>query len=334
MTNPILVEVMRGHMVESRHRGAIAVVDSDGQLVLAMGDVERPVFPRSAVKAMQALALVESGAADACGLERADLALACASHSAEPAHVERARSMLARCGLDESALECGVHWPAERSVLVAMARTGAEPTAIHNNCSGKHAGFLCTCRHLGLPMKGYVGALHPFQEMVRETMEAVTGAPHGNDNRATDGCSIPTYAVPLSALARGFARMVSGRGLAPSRAQAARRLVEACMAEPFFVAGTGRACTELMQLAPGRIFVKTGAEGVYCGGLPELGFGFALKCDDGATRASEAMVAALLAKLLDFEPELAARLEAIANPELRNWRGTQVGAIRAAEPAG
>jgi len=334
MTDPVLVEVLRGGIVESRHRGAIAVVDADGQIVLSMGDAERPVFPRSAVKAIQALPLVESGAADAYGFDAADLALACASHSAEPAHVERVRSMLSRCGLDESTLECGVHWPSERPVLLAMARAGQEPTAIHNNCSGKHAGFLCTCRHRGLPTKGYVGAVHPFQEVERQTLEEVTSAPHDDSNRATDGCSIPTYAIPLEALARGFARMVSGRGLPPGRARAARRLVDACMAEPFYVAGTGRACTELMKLAPGRIFVKTGAEGVFCGGLPELGFGFALKCDDGATRASEAMVASLLSKLLDFDPELSGRLDRFASRKLHNWNGIETGEIRAAEPGG
>lgn len=334
MTDPVLVEILRGGIVESRHRGALAVVDADGQIVLSMGDVERPVFPRSAVKAIQALPLVESGAADAYGFEAADLALACASHSAESAHIERARSMLARGGLDESALECGVHWPSERSVLLAMARAGQEPTAIHNNCSGKHAGFLCTCRYLGIATKDYISARHSFQEIERRVLEDVTGAPHDESNRATDGCSIPTYAIPLEALARGFARMVSGRGMAAQRASAAKRLVEACMAEPFFVAGTGRACTELMKLAPGRIFVKTGAEGVFCGGLPELGFGFALKCDDGATRASEAMVAALLSKLLDFDPVLSGRLDVMANRRQYNWSGIETGEIRAAEPSG
>lgn len=334
MTDPVLVEVTRGPMVESRHRGAMVVVDTDGQVVFSMGNVEQPVFPRSAVKAIQALPLVESGAADALGFEQADLALACASHSAEKAHVERVAAMLARGGLDESALECGVHWPSQQAVLIAMAREGTEPTAIHNNCSGKHAGFLCTCRHLGMPTNGYVGAGHPYQELLRDTLEAVTGAAHSTGNRGIDGCSIPTYAVPLQALARGFARMVSGRGLPPERAKAAQRLIEACMAEPFYVAGTERACTKLMELAPGRIFVKTGAEGVFCGGVPELGFGFALKCDDGATRASEAMAASLLARLFDFEPTLAEQLEVMANPKLNNWNGIEVGEIRTTEPAG
>lgn len=334
MTNPVLVEVTRGPRVESCHRGAVAVVDAEGQIVLSIGDVGAPVFPRSAVKAIQALPLVESGAADACGFGDAQLALACASHSAEEAHIACAKSMLASCGLDQSALECGAHWPLQQAAMIALARSGREPTAVHNTCSGKHAGFLCTCRHLGLPTKGYAGAEHPFQEMVRETMESVIGAPHGDDNRGIDGCSIPTYAVPLEALARGFARMVSGRGLPPDRAKAGGRLVRACMAEPFFADGTGRACTEMMRLAPGRIFVKWGAEGMYCGGVPELGFGFALKCDDGAGRASEAMAAALLSRLLDFEPDLSSSLDAFADRKLSNWNGIAVGEIRAADPAG
>lgn len=334
MTDPVLVEVTRGAMVESRHRGAVAVVDAEGQIVLSIGDIEQAVFPRSAVKAIQALPLVESGAADACGFGDVELALACASHSAEAVHVERVRDMLGRGGLDETALDCGAHWPLQQEAMMTLVRQGKEPGAIHNVCSGKHAGFLCTCRHLGLQTKGYVRADHPFQAMVCETLEAVTGASHGDGNRGVDGCSIPTYAIPLESLARGFAHMVSGRGFGPARAKAARRIIDACMAEPFYVEGTGRACTDLMRIAPGRIFVKGGAEGVFCGGVPELGFGFALKCDDGASRASEAMMAALLSRLFDFEPELSARLDAMAAPKLKNWNGIEVGAIRAADPAG
>jgi L-asparaginase II len=259
MTNPVLVEVLRGGRVESDHRGAVSVVDASGKLLLSVGDIDQPVFPRSAVKAIQALPLVESGAADACGFGDKELALACSSHSGEPKHVELAGSMLARVGLAEEALECGAHWPSNQSVTIELARSGATPSQLHNNCSGKHSGFLCTCVHNGIGTKGYVGFAHPFQKLIRETMEAVTGARHEEANSGTDGCSIPTYAVPLKSLALGFARMATGNGFGPERAKAAARLFDACMKEPFFVAGTGRACTKLMQAAPGRIFVKTGA---------------------------------------------------------------------------
>jgi len=326
--NPVLVEVLRGDVVESRHRGAFAVCDAGGRIVLEAGDVARPVFPRSAVKAIQALPLVESGAADALGFGDRELALACASHSGEAPHVELSRSMLARAGLDQSALECGSHWPTDHDATLALARAGAAPSGLHNNCSGKHAGFLCTCRHLGMATAGYVEARHPMQELVRAVMEEVTGAAHGPGNRAVDGCSIPTYAVPLASLARGFARMATGSGLPPGRAAAARRLLAACMAEPFNVAGTGRADTRLMSQAPGRVFTKSGAEGVFCAALPELGLGLALKCDDGAGRAAEAMLAALLARLLEADESLSSWLDLQARPPVPSRKGAAVGTIR------
>ncbi|PBB43988.1 asparaginase [Mesorhizobium sp. WSM3866] len=328
MANPVLVEVTRGAVVESAHRGAVSVFDADGKPVWEIGDTARPVFPRSAVKAIQALPLLESGAADAYGFGDRELALACASHSGEPAHVELAQAMLAKAGLDKTALECGAHWPSSHVATIAMARTGSAPNPLHNNCSGKHAGFLCTCVHSGIAHGGYVKAGHALQEMVRDAMQSVTGAAHDVDHCGTDGCSIPTYAVPLKSFALGFARMATGRGFAPERAKAAKRLLSACMAEPFLVAGTGKADLALMRAAPGRIFVKTGAEGVYCAALPELGLGIALKCDDGASRASEVMIAAVLAKLLRSDEALAAKLAELAHPPVESRIGAKVGLLR------
>lgn len=331
MSNPVLVEVTRGGVVESRHSGAAIVVDGDGKTVFAIGDTARPVFPRSAVKAIQALPFVESGAADAYGFGTREFAIACASHGGEPFHTELAASMLAAAGLDKEALECGQHWPGNEAAMIGLARSGGEPNALHNNCSGKHSAFLCACRHIGLRYKGYVEPEHPYQETIRATMEEVTGAAHGEENRAVDGCSIPTYAVSLDSLALGFARMTAGRGLEAARAAAARRLMAACMAEPVYVSSSNGADTALMKAAPGRIFVKTGAEGVYCGALPELGYGIALKCDDGTTRASETMISALLARLLAFDRDLAAKLTALANPTVKTRKGVDVGIIRPTE---
>uniref|UniRef100_UPI00398271FE asparaginase n=1 Tax=Rhizobium sp. TaxID=391 RepID=UPI00398271FE len=202
------------------------------------------------------------------------------------------------------------------------------PTALHNNCSGKHAGFICACCHQDLDPKGYVGYEHPLQVEIRAGMESLTGAVLGAETCGTDGCSIPTYAVPLRSLAHGFAKMATGAGLEPLRAKASRRLIEACIAEPFYVAGTGRACTALMQIAPGRIFVKTGAEGVFCAAIPEKGIAIALKCEDGTTRAAEAMVAATLARFFETEDEVHAALMAHAATSMRNWNGIHVGDIR------
>lgn len=330
MSNPVLVEVLRGDLVESRHLGAVAIFDDSGKAVLTLGDIDQPVFPRSAVKAIQALPLVESGAADAFGFGNKELALACASHAGELEHVALASAMLAKASLDGSALECGAHWPSNHEAMIALARTGGRPSALHNNCSGKHSGFLCTCRHLRLNYPGYIGPDHPYQKLIARTMTEVTGAEHGERNRGIDGCSIPTYAIPLQNLAAGFARMTTGKGLPTDRAAAAKRLFTACMAEPFYVSGTGKADMWLMSAAPGRIFVKTGAEGVYCGAVPELGLGIAIKCDDGHGRASEVIVAAILSTLFKDDTAVQAALAELARPVLKNWNGMEVGKLRPA----
>lgn len=328
MANPVLVEVTRGNLVESRHRGMVVAVDGDGKVVFSQGDIEAGVFPRSACKAMQGLPLVESGAADAYGFGNRELALACSSHSGEPEHARLAGAMLAAAGVDEGVLECGAHWSFDQPVLIDQARSLDHPTALHNNCSGKHAGFICAACHTGKDLKGYVRYEHPVQAEIRGVMESLTGAALAADNCGVDGCSIPTYAMPLKSLAHGFAKMATGTGLAPERAKASRRLIEACMAEPFYVAGTKRACTRLMKTAPGRIFAKTGAEGVFCAAIPEKGIAIALKCEDGTTRAAESMVAATLARFFKDEPDLNAALMAQANRSMSNWNGIHVGDVR------
>ena len=327
MTNPILVEVLRGFMVESRHRGAAVVADADGAQVFAVGEVATPVFPRSAIKALQALPLVETGAADRYGLGDEELALACASHSGEAAHIAGVERMLAAAGLDASALRCGPHWPISQPAAAALARTGA-PSALHNNCSGKHAGFLCLACAMGVDTSEYCRPQHPVQRLVRAALEDLTGAVLGEEVCAIDGCSVPTWAVPLQNLAVGFARFGTGHGLGRERAKAAARLRNACANKPWYVAGTGRFCTEIMQRFGVRVFVKTGAEGVYCGALPELGLGIALKCDDGAARAAQAIMAALIARLLPLDAADRAALEPLLQPVLRNWNGIEVGTLR------
>lgn len=333
MENPVLVEVLRGETVESRHRGALVVVDTAGRVVAALGDHERPVFPRSSVKALQALPLVESGAADALGLDDAELALACASHSGEARHVSAARVMLMKAGLDEDALECGSHWPQRMEDVAALHRADANPCPLHNNCSGKHAGFLGLARTLGVPTRGYVEPDHPVQREVRAAIGEICGIDLSNMARGTDGCSIPTYAMPLAPLARGFACLGTGDGLEPLRAEAAKRIYDACVGNPFMVAGTGRFCTEVMAAFGGRVFVKTGAEGVFTAAIPELGLGVALKCDDGATRAAETMMAAVIDALIDLDEDETKALAPWLAPRLENWNGRHVGDIRAVAEA-
>src|ERR1700730_7142324 len=248
MANPVLVEVLRGSLVESPHRGAVCVVEADGATVLALGDVTAPVFPRSAVKALQALPLVESGAADRYRLGEEELAIACGSHGGEPAHVTVAERMLARAGLDAAALECGAHRPRHSPSGEALGRAGRDPSRLHNNCSGKHAVFLCLARHLGVEPRGYVAPTHPVQRAVRTAIEQLTGATLGEDRCGVDGCSVPTWAVPLANLAHAFARFGTGQGLSATQAEAAARLRAARARQPFFVAGTRRVATRAMGL--------------------------------------------------------------------------------------
>jgi L-asparaginase II len=332
MDNPILVEVTRGTQVESRHRGAVSVIDADGGTVLGIGDVECRVFPRSAVKALQALPLVESGIADKYGLTDAEIALACASHSGEPEHVRTAAAMLAKAGKDYMCLECGVHWPLSEDASRALAAAGEKPTVLHNNCSGKHAGFICLACGLGENPAGYVKPQHKVQQVVRSSLEDLTGASHTPDEMGIDGCSIPTYAIPLPALAFGFAKFGSGHGVSKGCATAAQRIRQAVAKNPFMVAGTGRFDTRVMEGLGERAFVKAGAEGVYCAALPELGYGVALKVDDGNARAAQVMMASLLLQFLDLEDDQNSFVDGLARPVLRNWNGMEIGSIRPTAP--
>jgi L-asparaginase II len=304
------------------------VVDAEGATVLSIGDVDRRVFPRSAVKALQAIPLVESGIADRYGLSDEEIALACASHSGEPEHVAAAQSMLSKAGQDAGCLECGVHWPMGEAANRALAAKGGSPSALHNNCSGKHAGFICLACGLNESPRGYVSADHPVQRSVREALEDITGACHTAEKSGIDGCSIPTYAIPLPSLAFGFARFGTGIGLPGDGKAAAARIRKAVSRHPFMVAGTGRFDTKLMECLRERAFVKVGAEGVYCGAFPELGYGIALKAEDGNARAAEAMMAALTLRFLTLTDDERKTVEALAQPVLKNWNGIELGQIR------
>ncbi|MCB1998011.1 MAG: asparaginase, partial [Rhodoferax sp.] len=283
------------------------------------------------------LPLVASGAADALGLNDAELALACASHGGEPEHAQTAAAMLAKAGLDASALECGAHWPYNETAQRALARADSQPSALHNNCSGKHAGFVCLgCGLQGSGdrrgfLRGYVQPAHPVMREVTAALQATTGFDLAKTACGTDGCSIPTYAIPLRHLAHAFAKVASGQGLSADHADAAKRLRQAIAAAPFMVAGSGRLDTRLMAHFGERLCCKVGAEGVYCAALPELGLGVAIKMDDGNTaRAAEVVLTALLHTLMKAEGEDAALLRSVWDAPLRNWNGIEVGRLRIA----
>ncbi len=318
-----LVEVWRGGLLESVHRGHAVVCDAAGQVVQAWGDPEAVIFPRSSSKMIQALPLLESGAAHAAGLAEDRLALACASHQGAPMHTGRVAAWLSDLGLGEADLRCGAHMPSDRPTAEGLVRAGEKPCQIHNNCSGKHAGFLTLSRHLKAGPE-YVEIDHPVQQAARAAFEETSGETIGG--WGVDGCSAPNFAGTLAGLARAMASFAAAGGRSGARAEAQRRLTAAMMAYPELVAGEGRACTDLMRACRGRAAIKTGAEGVFVAILPDRSLGVALKIADGATRASEAAIAAILSRLgvLDAAHPLAQRLTSGAQ---RNWRGIETGRI-------
>ncbi|WP_291363579.1 asparaginase [Devosia sp.] len=326
--NPILAEAIRGNWVENRHRGAYVVVDADGKIIASAGDIERPIFPRSAIKSMQALPIFARHAEGKFHHTEEELALACASHHGEAEHVATANGLLTRIGLSAADLECGAHAPTNAAAREALRAAGAEPSPLHNNCSGKHSGMLSVALAMGVPTAGYVSREHEVQKVVRAAVEAVIGESLTEGKCGTDGCSIPTFAAPLRAFAYGFARMSTGKGLPDELATAARRLFDAATSHPHLVAGTDHPDTLLMQAFKGRLMQKGGAEGVQCGAIRDKGWGYAIKCDDGNMAASHAMLAGVLLKFADPDAEQRALIETLAHQPIKNVRGATVGEMR------
>src|SRR5690242_18702750 len=278
---PVLCEVVRSGVVESRHHGSLVLLDAAGDAELVLGDGDIAVLPRSSLKPLQAVGMLRAG----LGLTGAPLALACASHSGEPVHVELCRSVLAGAGLDESALGNPPALPLGVGAMEDLLRAGGHADVIHHNCSGKHAAMLATCVARGWPLEGYLDPDHPLQVAIRDAIEDLAGEPVGAT--ATDGCGAPAFAISLMGLARAFARLATAPPGTPEATVAA-----AMREHPDVVGGPGRGATEMMQ-AVGGLVAKEGAEGVCAGALTD-GRAFALKVDDGARRALGPVVSAVL----------------------------------------
>ncbi|SDD48307.1 asparaginase [Paracoccus isoporae] len=318
-----LIELWRGGLREGVHRGH-AVIHDGRDVVAAWGEPDAVIFPRSSCKMIQALPMLESGAADAAGLGVEQLALSCASHNGAARHVERVGEWLDGMGLGEADLRCGCHKPWDREEAKRLTCSDAVPSQLHNNCSGKHAGFLSWVRHAGAGAE-YVELDHPLQTAIRQATDDVTQEePAGV---GIDGCSAPNFAGSITGLARAMAAFAQPSG--DGRGRAMTRLVEAMTTYPELVAGEGRACTELMRAMEGRVAVKTGAEAVFIAIIPERKLGVAVKIEDGGTRASEAAIAALLVHLgvLDRAHPVVGKL--LSDP-MKNWRGLEVGELRLA----
>ena len=329
---PNVVEVTRGDFVESRHQVAIAVVDIAGSVVMHAGDIERAIYARSAIKPLQALELIEAGAADNFKLTKSEIALACASHNGEQRHVETIRSWLGHIGLSVENLECGPHAPLFSAAADALMLTGEKPSALHNNCSGKHAGFLTLARHIGAGLSGYSRFEHPVQQRVLGILEQMSGLDLRNAPRGIDGCGIPVIAIPLCNIALAMARLAVPDDQPDPRQVAAKQIRDAMAAEPFLIAGTDRFDTRVIEATDGRALIKSGAEGVLCAMLSELGLGIALKVADGAQRGAETAMAQILI-CLGVSGIAAGDVEDLAEPKIINRRGESVGAVRASSEA-
>ena len=325
MAQPVdMIEVWRGDLLESLHRGHAVVCGPDGEVVQAWGDPDALIYPRSSCKMIQALPLLESGAGQTLSDER--LALACASHNGAAIHTDRVRAWLSDLGLDDDALRCGPQMPDDRAAREGLIRAHEGPCQVHNNCSGKHAGFLMLAQHMGAGPE-YHEIDHPVQQAVKQAFEEVTQ--ESSPTFGIDGCSAPNHACTVTGLARAMASFATAHRRDDARSRAMVALRDAMTAHPDLVAGEGRACTRLMRAMDGKVAVKTGAEAVFIAILPETGHGVALKIVDGATRASETALAAILAKLGALDPADPVA-QAYLNPPLRNRRDLLVGSIRPA----
>jgi L-asparaginase II len=325
MSNPVeMVEIWRGEFLESIHLGHAVICDGTGQIVDAWGDPDAVILPRSSCKMIQALPLMESGAG--AHLTTEQKALACASHQGAEIHTSRVQAWLSDLGLRDDDFRCGPQMPNDKPARTDLIKTDQSPCRYHNNCSGKHAGFLTLTKHLGAG-PDYHDPSHPVQVSVRAAFEETTELT--SPGFGIDGCSAPNFATTVHGLARAMAFFANAQNSSDRRSNAAADLTQAMMAHPDLVAGEGRACTELMRAMDGRVAVKTGAEAVFVAIVPEKGLGIALKIVDGATRASECALAALLVRLGVLNPNHPATLKRM-NAPIKNWDGLVTGMIRPA----
>ncbi len=325
---PLLVEVTRGELVESVHRVAVCVVDAKGNLLYSAGEIDVPVYLRSAAKPFIAAAAIKAGVLEAFGLDAPEIAVMAASHSGEPIHVRAVLSLLRKIGMDAGALQCGVHVPYDETSANELLRAGAQASALHNNCSGKHAGILALCKVIGADPASYLSERNPAQRSILEFCARISDDDPETWPIAIDGCGIPIYATSLRNAARSFARLASLTEMDPSDAQALRVVRDAMIAYPQYVAGSGQLDTELMIAGNGTIASKAGAEGVHGVAAIARGYGYASKVLDGGSRARGPSTIGVLGRLGVLDESQTAKLARFARPGVYNRAGHAVGEIR------
>lgn len=327
MNAEILVKVMRGSLAESVHRGHAAVVNADGELLFFAGNPEYATFARSAAKPLQAIPIVESGAADHFKLNERDIALLCSSHNGETAHVEAVEQLLNKIGLSAGNLQCGAHYPYHTASADRLKQRNERPTAIHNNCSGKHTGMLAYAVHKGYPLDNYLSLEHAVQQSMLQTVSEMCGLNPAELQLGTDGCGVPVFGMPLSRLAFAYARLGFPEQLPAAKRQACRTIIRALRENPFYLAGSSRFDTRLIESSSGRIIGKMGAEGVFALCVPDERIGIAVKVEDGTMRALYPAVVEIVRQLGLIAGSQLDALESFHTPVQTNWRGDRVGII-------
>lgn len=327
MDSTKLVNVTRGNLIESSHKGHVAVVDAKGQLLYYAGDPNAKVFARSSMKPIQAIPIVETGAADHYEFSDADLSLCCASHNGEKMHTDRVVSILGRAEMEDTCLKCGTHIPRWQETYKELILEGKDVTPLYNNCSGKHSGMLATAKHMNEPIENYYDLQHPVQQRILAAVSEMTDYPKEEIEIGIDGCGVPVHGVPLERLAFGYAKMAKPDDLPETRRNAIKRITKAMVTSPEMVGGTDRFCTDFMRVGNGRFIGKAGAEGVYCIGDLETGIGIAVKIEDGNGRAVYPAAVEVLKQLNLITENQIEELSEHYRPKLRNARNEVIGEL-------
>jgi L-asparaginase II len=327
VNSTFLVNVTRGNIIESTHKGNVAVVDAKGQLLYYAGNPNAIVFARSSMKPIQAIPVVETGAADHFHFNNADLSLCCASHNGEKMHTNRVLAILGRSGIGVTSLKCGTHPPRWLDTYKELILQGKEVTPLYNNCSGKHTGMLVTAKHMNEPLENYYALNHPVQQRILAAVSEMTEYPKDQIEIGIDGCGVPVHGVPLEKLAQGYAKLTRPAELPEKRRKAIRRITKAMVTAPEMVGGTDRFCTDFMKVGKGRFIGKAGAEGVYCIGDLETGLGIAVKIEDGNARAAYPAAVEVLKQLNLLTEQQIEELLNHYRPKLHNCRKEEIGEL-------
>ena len=322
-----MVYVQRGLLTESIHTGHMAAVDYRGDLIASVGNPQFVTFARSTAKLLQAIPLLETGAASSLGLNQADIAVTCASHSGEAAHTKQVQSLLSKAGLSSSLLQCGIHPPFDQLSAEKVRQSGEDFTAVHNNCSGKHGGMLVLAHYLHASLENYMDPNHPVQKAMLKVISEMTEMPIEDIHLGTDGCGVPVFGLPIAKLALGYSKLGHGESMSAQRSEACTTIISALRKHPYLLAGRNRFDTRLIEVTGGRIIGKMGAEGVFTLAIPEEKTAMVIKIQDGSERALYPAVVEALSQMNMLTADELQELRTFHHPITRNWKGDQVGSL-------